>query len=116
MSLAEIQKAIDQVKRLAEQIEKLLESSKTIVEASSAKVIQDITSKLEECHCNKEILDALKSHDSKEKPEIQIVNSDKSPSTSSTSSLQKYSFPNDYVGNAELGSSGNPNAIVFPRR
>ncbi|AFP95348.1 DNA-binding protein [Soybean Putnam virus] len=113
MSLAEIQKAIDQVKRLAEQIEKLLESSKTIVEASSAKVIQDITSKLEECHCNKEILDALKSHDSKEKPETQIVNSDKSPSTSS---LQKYSFPNEYVGNAELGSSGNPNAIVFPRR
>lgn len=117
MSLAEIQKAIEQVKSLAEQIERLLESSKNIVEASSAKVINDITSEMKKCSCNKEILDALQNLGSKKDPETRIVTKeDETPRNKSPSALHRYSFPNDHVGNAELGSSGNPNALVFPRR
>lgn len=116
MSLAELKQELERVKNLVTQVEKLLESSKSIVEASAAKVIQDLTAEMQKCPCNKEILEAIKAQKPEQPPKDQVVSKDDNQEDQKPSlqSLRKYSFPNWNVGNAELGSSGNPNAIRFP--
>ncbi|ALD49088.1 ORF3 [Atractylodes mild mottle virus] len=114
MSLKEVSEVLEKIKKLVEQTEALLEKSKEIVEASAAKVINDITAKLEKCQCNKEILDALKEIKGEPSKELAVTGKDDPKGKSKSFPLEKYSFPNYRVGNAELGSSGNPNAVVYP--
>lgn len=115
-NLKELNEMLSQVKELVKQTELLLEKSKDIVEASAAKVITDITAELKKCQCNKEILDTLKDLKiSESQPDKQIIKKDDdSQAVKSTFQLEKYTFPNFNVGNADLGSSGNPNPVKYP--
>ncbi|QED42843.1 putative DNA-binding protein [Isatis caulimovirus A] len=118
-NLSQIQKEVSQV---YEEILKLRNEQKSFLEqvvnkptnesndlnAIAAKIINDISKIIESCPCNKEILEALGKQPDKQlvtQPEIK---------TAPTVSSGKYSYPNFGVGNEELGSSGNPNAMKWP--
>jgi hypothetical protein len=74
-----------------------------VLNVIAAKIIKDIGDKIDACECTKELVAELRKTPKKE-PET----------TSRGSSFQRYSYPNFQVGNAGLGSSGNPNALTRP--
>lgn len=75
------------------------------IEIAAAKIIKDISDKIDKCDCTKELAKQL--NENKEIVEI----SDKEESNTG---LTKYSYPNHWVGNEELGSSKNPGSLKWP--
>nr|BCW03859.1 DNA-binding protein [Cauliflower mosaic virus] len=88
-------------------LDKLGNQNQESLEAVAAKIVNDITKIIKDCPCNKEILEALG-----KQPEKQLV--EKPKELGKAPNFKKYTYPNYGVGNAELGSSGNPNALTWP--
>lgn len=113
-------KKIDQIldllrnKPQSQEIEKM--------EQIAAKIITDIANKIDKCECNKEITELLKNkagiNRSKSAGDLpkddQIQKTPKEPETKKPVQGWRYKWPNYNVGNAELGSSGNPKAMRWP--
>ncbi len=103
---------LDQIMDFLKQLKPVLENLQKDAEnqnAIAAKIIKDLTDEMHKCHCNKEILDAIKNQEKTLVPKTQS-----SEPEGTTSGLAKYTWPNYRVGNAELGSSGNPDALQWP--
>ena len=101
MSLKELQEDFNKV--IKPQLEEILELLKNQqhndnIEAAAAKIIKEIKIIIQDCPCNKEILDALKTGTSGK--EIII------PDEKFRKPL-KYSYPNFSVGNEEMGTGKN---------
>jgi len=108
MSVVEkLDQIMDFLKQLKPVLENLLKDSEN-QNAIAAKIINEISNEMKKCHCNKEILDAI----NQEKSLVPKTQSSEPKET--TSGLAKYTWPNYGVGNAELGSSGNPDALQWP--
>ncbi|CAA29525.1 unnamed protein product [Figwort mosaic virus] len=111
-TLSEIRELIQSLTKTANEIKAMLERNSagkpTGIEEAAAKIIKDIGDKIDQCECTKKIEEML---DQKQNADTQIV-----PTKQESSGLVKYSYPNWNVGNEELGSSGNPNAVKWPPR
>nr|WNO44316.1 DNA binding protein [Dahlia common mosaic virus] len=102
------------VKELLTMIKQIIDKPESstqteLTEPIAAKIIKDISDKIDKCECTEKLKQELK--DGKD---IQISNPNRTEETPSTGKLQKYSYPNWRVGNESLGSSGNPKALVWP--
>lgn len=63
--------------------------------------------------CSEKFLEAIKS--SKNELPVKVKSRENSPEQEKPGKwTPKYSYPNYNVGNEELGSSGNPNALSWP--
>lgn len=113
MSIKDLLEDFD--KNIKPQIEEILRLLKIqqannitgIIEASAAKVINDLKTVIKDCPCNKEILEAL---DQRQQRGIILTGENPKPK----SGPWKYSYPNDNVGNEELGSSKNTGSLTWP--
>lgn len=122
MSLPELGKRIDALKETVDEILRLVKnqskekssmSESSDLEAVAAKIIKEISDKISDCPCNKEIIEEIR----KEKPNKNNDIIPKEPAREPRKDQYdgpKYSWPNYNVGNEELGSSGNPNALEWP--
>lgn len=77
------------------------------IEAAAAKVITELKSVIHDCPCNKEILEAF---ENREQKGIILVDEVPKPRTGPW----KYSYPNNNVGNEELGTGKNPGSLTWP--
>lgn len=93
--MSSLLKLEDLIRELITKVEKL--STNENLEASAAKIIKDISEKIDK---------------------IEEVRPKKveqhNRTTNETEKFQKYSFPNFNVGNPSLGSSKCPNALTWP--
>nr|AGT42187.1 helper component protein [Cauliflower mosaic virus]BAO53300.1 DNA-binding protein [Cauliflower mosaic virus] len=116
-NLNQIQKEVSEIlsdqKSMKSDIKAILEllgsqnPIKESLETVAAKIVNDLTKLINDCPCNKEILEALG-----KQPKDQLVEQPKEKGKGLN--LGKYSYPNYGVGNEELGSSGNPKALTWP--
>ena len=79
------------------------------IEAAAAKVITELKAAIQDCPCNKEILEALSERQQKGK---EIIITDDKPKT--ITGPWKYSYPNFKVGNEEMGTGKNPGSLTWP--
>lgn len=113
MSLKEIQEDFNKnIKPQLEEILKLLNSmhAKDVtgnIEAAAAKIITELKPLIQDCHCNKEILQALRQQEPTGK-NIIFTEDD------STDKMWRYSYPNYSVGNDDLGTGKNPGSLTWP--
>ncbi|AFR69281.1 minor capsid protein [Dahlia mosaic virus] len=83
----------------------------TALESLGAKIIKELSDKMDKCECTERLKKELQEQPDKGK---QIVSPDKQESSTPSSNFTRYSYPNWNVGNASLGSSGNPDALKWP--
>ena len=108
-SIAELGKMVSQLEEkidnLIIKVDQTFKPSVTTeqMEVIAAKIIFEIQNEIQNCSCNQEVLEQLKNLPT---PDVKIG--------PDYSGLKKYSFPNWNVGNASLGSSGNPKALKWP--
>lgn len=108
MSLKELQEDFNKI--IKPQLEEILRLLKTQqaqdvtsnIEAAAAKIITELRSTIQDCHCNEEILIALQG---KEIVPVEPL---------SKSEPWKYSYPNFSVGNEDLGTGKNPGSLTWP--
>nr|WNH14477.1 DNA-binding protein [Physostegia virginiana caulimovirus 2] len=109
-TLVEIRELILELTKMVEQI--LDTAGKpTGIEEASAKIIKEISDEINKCTCTKKIEEMLKDKASPPADKGKQVTEYQPPQTTDS---PKYTFPNDNVGNAELGRSGNPDAVKWP--
>ena len=77
--------------------------------AAAAKVITELKAVIQDCPCNKEILDALSERRKKVKKSSFHMNKPKT-----ITGPWKYSYPNFNVGNEEMGTGKNPGSLTWP--
>lgn len=114
---AGLPEVIHNIERLMKDHEAILQKLDTLLKREqdlstvAAKIINDISKKIENCECNKEILEALKL-----KGKGKELSPTKDLKLTKQSFTGKYSFPNYEVGNEELGSSRGKNTLVIKGR
>lgn len=101
-----IDRLFELLSKFEEQVETLNQNTSD-PHAIAAKVINDISDKIDEKDCCDKILEAIKS---KQGTGQELIPKAPEPSANRF----KYSFPNWNVGNANLGSSVDPDALVWP--
>lgn len=112
---AGLPEVINNIEKLMKDHELILSKLEKVIKQDdlnnvAAKIINDLSKKIEKCECNKEILERIDSTKGVLIPQPEI--------TKEKVQLQpfsgKYSFPNYAVGNEELGESKEGNALRIP--
>ncbi|AAM53126.1 ORFIII [Mirabilis mosaic virus] len=102
----EVADLVTTVKDLAK--DKSPETDQNALKSLGAKIIKDISDKIDQCECTDKLFDRLKGKGSV------IPTQQETPEVSEGAKYQKYSWPNHNVGNPELGSSGVKNPVYWP--
>lgn len=88
-------------------------TDKNNLEAIGAKIIKDLSDKIDKCECTDKLYDKL-NQETTDPPRPVIPHGDQTPPSSQLTKYTRYSWPNERVGNPELGSSGAPNPVQWP--
>lgn len=119
MSIADVNKKLASLEPKVDELLELLKKFTSLVEklnkqasdpeAIAAKIISDLSKKIDDKDCCKEIIQEIRNNKPKDKDDktnpLVILEPNSGP---------KYTFPNFLVGNANLGSSGDPEALTWP--
>nr|ABW81761.1 DNA binding protein [Dahlia mosaic virus-Holland] len=100
------------VKELLTMIKQIIDRPKSstqteLTEPIAAKIIKDISDKIDKCECAEKLKQELKAG-----KDMQVSKPEEPENLPKR--IQKYSYPNWGVGNESLGSSGNPKALEWP--
>lgn len=97
--------------QLTEILALLKKNADNNIEAAAAKIITELKTTIQDCSCNKEILEAIgKQSNAPEQKQIVPTQGNKDKGKS----RYRYSYPNHDVGNEELGTGKNPNSMTWP--
>lgn len=122
MSLHQILEEVRKLHAKMDALQQMVErpDDKDRLEAAAAKIIEDVKAEMQKCHCNKEILDAIKNQPGPSGTKDENGNpkeDDKGPTKKSDGKLKnpfgKYSPPSPYAGNPGLGEGMDPNPVKF---
>ncbi|AEL30039.1 DNA binding protein [Dahlia common mosaic virus] len=105
-TLSLVKELLTMIKQIIDKPESSIQTELT--EPIAAKIIKDISDKIDKCECAEKLKQELKAGKDMQ------VSKPEDPEKPSTKGFQNYSYPNWGVGIESLRSSGNPKALEWP--